>query len=156
MKCPAKTMQDFQDGVLILCFVAFLILIAWGFLALVKKVIRMFTGRDVAEAPVESVSITFAISGAEYGSENERRSVQRFAMRLENKLKSHALGEYDGDEFGCGTASLYFFGQSADSLWELIEEDVRVRSPHQALSATLIYGNRPNERKTITIAEAEQ
>lgn len=149
-------MQDFIDIVLILSLATFLTLAPWGAFVLARKVFRKLTGRVAPEDAVQSVSVTFAISGNEYGSDQERRAIQRFARRLQNKLRVGSVGEYDGDEFGCGEASLYFYGPSAVDLWAAIEDDVKSRSPLQALSALLIYGKHDQDRRTIRISDAEQ
>lgn len=120
----------------------------WVF-KIVRWIWRRLIGRK--EPRIEHVSVAFRISDGEFGSPKERRSIQRFAGKLERFLEDENVGEYDGDEFGCGVASLYFIGPSAEQIWQLIEPEVRAKAPLEPLEAILIFGSGKVPRKTIAL-----
>jgi len=125
-----------------------------GTMILVKRIWRLISGKK--DPVIQSVSVSFQLSNANHGTVEERAAIQEFAGVLEAILEGRTIGKYDGDEFGCGVASLYFYGPSADQIWNGIEEEVRRNAPLPALLATLLYGDHRAPRKTIEINETKQ
>lgn len=61
----------------------------------------------------------------EFGSEDEIEAVHDFSDKLEELIEEHAVGEFDGDEFGGGECTLYMYGADADHLFEVISEPLQ-------------------------------
>lgn len=146
-------MSDEAFGIIVgMLLSTFLVLGAIGMFKAVRFIWRRLTGKKEPEN--EMVSVSFRLSEGGFGSTQERRSLQRFAGRLERLLKDLDAGEYDGDEFGCGVGSLYFYGPSAEEIWQGIEPVVREKAPLDPLEATLIFGAGKARRKTIALSES--
>ncbi len=93
------------------------------------------------------------MSGNDHGTEDERNGIQEFAGSLEAILEGAGAGKYDGDEFGGGTVTLHFYGQSADEIWNWLEDPIRSDAPLPALRATLLYGDYRARRATVELDE---
>jgi hypothetical protein len=149
-----KNMSDEAVGGLVAVLLATLLVVgAIGAMMLVKHIWRLVTGKK--EPVIQSVSVSFQLSNANHGTIEERAAIQEFAGTLEAILEDWTAGKYDGDEFGGGIASLYFYGSCADQIWLDIEEEVRSNAPLPALQATLLYGDYRARRKTIEINETK-
>ena len=77
-------------------------------------------------------------SGEEYGLPEERKNLQKLEDDLAKKL-GVAGGEYDGDDIGEGTFTIYCYGENADELFEVIEPILR-ESEFNYLQITKRYG----------------
>ena len=96
-----------------------------------------------------------SLTNANFGTIEERAAIQEFAAAIEAILEDWTIGKYDGDEFGGGIASLYFYGPSADQIWLVIEEEVSRNAPLPALQARLLYGDYRARSKIIEINETK-
>ena len=56
-----------------------------------------------------------------FGTDVERAGVLKLEDVLRAAVESRKVGDFDGDEFGHGTATLYFYGADADLLLSVIE-----------------------------------
>lgn len=148
-------MSDETVGGLIAVLLA-IVLVAGtiGVTMLVKRIWRLIAGQK--DTVVQSMSVSFQLSNTNHGTNEEREKMQEFAEALEGILKACKVGQYDGDEFGGGVANLYFYGPSADQLWQGIEEEVRSNAPLPALQAILLYGDYRARRKIIEINETKK
>ncbi|SKU75376.1 Uncharacterised protein [Mycobacteroides abscessus subsp. massiliense] len=52
--------------------------------------------------------------------------------QLSQAISSGELGEVDGNEVGNGTATIYLYGPSCESIWKAIEPIARQLSPRPA------------------------
>ena len=122
---------------------------AIGAWILIVKLLRRLFGKEPPQ--VQSISVTFGLSDEQHGRMEERLAIQEFAARLEGMLRDARVGRYDGDEFGAGTATLYFYGESADALWNTLEGEVRERAPLPGIEVTLLYGDYRARRETVPL-----
>lgn len=68
----------------------------------------------------ELLILTFKGDDGDFGTTDFRSKVQEFASKLEEAVCEGGTSEYDGDEFGGGTGSLYFRANKAEELWKEI------------------------------------
>lgn len=147
-----ETMSDEAFGIIVgILLSTFLVLGVIGMYKAVRFIWRRLTGKKEPEN--QMVSVSFRISDGEFGSNQERRSLQRFARRLERLLEDGDLGQYDGDEFGGGVGSLFFMGPSAEEIWQVIEPVVREKAPLAPVEATLIFKVGKESRRTIALCD---
>jgi hypothetical protein len=93
-------------------------------------------------SPKEWLAICVRLTGGEYGSDEEREEIRRFARDLNAEVQVQGVGTYDGDEFGGGEGCLYLFGPNADALFSAIEPLLRSWEPLRGGYATKRYGSR--------------
>jgi hypothetical protein len=141
-------------GLIAVLFATFLVAGTIGLMMLARFTWRRLTGKK--EPEVQSVGVSFRLSDNNFGKSEERHAMQKFAGELESYIEDWSVGKYDGDEFGGGTASLYFYGPSADEIWRGIEAKVRENAPLPPLEVTLIYGGLKASRKTISLSKIEE
>jgi hypothetical protein len=73
----------------------------------------------------------------EFGSEEKQSDIQLLEKAITSKLP--AMSGVDGHEFGEGTATVYIYGPSADSIFEAIETILK-KSDFKKIDVTLQYG----------------
>lgn len=78
------------------------------------------TGDADQGTPEHVVILSIALSEGGFGSPAERSEIKALEHRLDLVLKAAGTGDFDGDEFGGGKATMYFYGTSADRLFETI------------------------------------
>jgi hypothetical protein len=86
----------------------------------------------------EMLVLTFPADDGEYGTAAFRAGLQDLASRISKEV-CDSSSAYDGDEFGCGSATLYFAAKKATDLWRRIEELLPAGSefrPSQAISVS--------------------
>lgn len=86
-----------------------------------------------------AVIVTFQLGGEGFGSEEERHEVRLMETRLRSAIDHAGVGEFDGDEFGGGTVTIYTYGPDADRLFAAVKETLR-EFPLRPAVATLRYG----------------
>jgi hypothetical protein len=62
---------------------------------------------------------------SEFGSAKEIEAIHDFSDTLEEVIEKQAVGEFDGDEFGGGTCTLYMYGPDADRLFEAVSDPLQ-------------------------------
>ncbi|KAA3639783.1 MAG: hypothetical protein DWP92_04160 [Armatimonadetes bacterium] len=91
---------------------------------------RLFGRRVPEAAPSEHAVIAhLKLSDEEFGTGDQRASIQELSSQLEQSIAEAAAGEFDGDEFGAGRCTLYMYGRDADLLFAAVEQQLRA-SPH--------------------------
>lgn len=96
------------------------------------------------------VTVHIRSSGDGFGTWAERTSIHRLSDRLSVVIDSNGLGEYDGDEFGGGGATLYMYGPNSEQIFDAILpllRDASVTVSH----AVLRYGPPGAPSKTVEI-----
>jgi hypothetical protein len=74
----------------------------------------------------EALIVKLPLAGGRFGSDEERTRIKGFESNLEEAIKkTPAAGEFDGDEFGEGTCTLYMYGPSADQLLTITSPTLR-------------------------------
>jgi hypothetical protein len=81
-----------------------------------------------------------------FGTDVERDGVLKLGDTLRDAVESQDLGEFDGDEFGHGTATLYFYGPDADLLLSVIEPVLKGAQLLHATKVVKRYGE-PGDRE---------
>ncbi|RUU51091.1 hypothetical protein [Mesorhizobium sp. M2C.T.Ca.TU.002.02.1.1] len=69
----------------------------------------------------QAVIVYLLLSGGQFGTPQERQSVQALEDQLQQAISNADVGEFDGDEFGGGKCTLYLYGPDAERLFVAIE-----------------------------------
>ena len=92
----------------------------------------MFAGNEEGESESVSVSVNqhaviihLPLGDDEFGSKEERDRVFRLEVAIEAAIVAADAGEFDGNEFGGGEATLYCYGPDADRLFEIVSGTLR-------------------------------
>jgi len=75
---------------------------------------------DVSGAEEQAVIVTLKLS-----SDAEVQQIHALEDKLIAAIKKASAGEFDGDEFGEGTCTLYMYGPSAERLFDATIETLR-------------------------------
>lgn len=79
-----------------------------------------------------AVIVTYSLSGGAFGEPHERDSVRALQKRLTTAIESADVGEFDGNEFGRGTAALFAYGPDASRLFAVMKPELRAFSTRPA------------------------
>jgi hypothetical protein len=88
----------------------------------------------------QSVIATYQLSGEGFGTEEEVAAIHSLEKRLAVAIADAGVGEFDGNEFGGGTATLYAYGPDVTALFRVMEPILR-DFPLRPASAVLIEGD---------------
>lgn len=101
------------------------------------------------EMSEHSVKIIVPLS-SEFGSIAEREAISALGRQVDTVLQSTQAGEYDGDEYGDGGATLYLYGQDADKVYAAIKQVLAGANLPKGSYAQLRYGapNDPTVKST--------
>jgi hypothetical protein len=80
------------------------------------------------DVPEHALLVYLELSDPDFGTEAERESIHALTDELDEAIASAGVGEFDGDEFGDGTCTLYMYGPDADRLFATVEP-ILTRSP---------------------------
>lgn len=78
------------------------------------------------------VQIVLKLSDDKYGASQERDTIYEFEDALEKAIEAAKAGEFDGNEFGGGTCTLFMYGPDADKLFNSIRPVIEA---HASLTA---------------------
>ena len=92
------------------------------------------------DVPEHAVLVYLKLSDPAFGSESERDSIHSLTGELDDAIAKAGVGEFDGDEFGDGTCTLYMYGPDADRLFAVVEPILRRSSHILAARALKRYG----------------
>lgn len=92
-----------------------------------------------------AVTVSLKLSEG-FGTDVERAGVLKLEDILRDAVESQDLGEFDGDEFGHGRVTLYFYGADADSLLSVIEPILKEAQLLPGAKVVKRYGE-PGERE---------
>lgn len=90
-------------------------------------------------SPEHAVIVRYALSGSDFGTEEERNAVRALKKHLTVAIESAVAGQFDGDEFGGGAVVLYAYGPDATRLFAVMEPYLRAH-PARPASAVLRFG----------------
>ena len=74
----------------------------------------------LAQPDEQDVVAYFRLSNHSMGTQSERTSIVELGDQLEIAIEDAGVGEYDGDDFGCGEGRLFFAGADADKIVAVI------------------------------------
>ncbi len=92
----------------------------------------------------QAVIVDLRLADGGFGSDKGRQSVFDLEAKLVTAIDTRGVGEFDGDEFGQGGATLYAYGPDADALFAAMEPAIREFGPNAGSSVTLRYGTAEN------------
>ena len=98
------------------------------------------SGKSSSVTGKEWIAVYLKLSGGEYGSGVEQDEIRSFARELDDEIRKHDVGTFDGDEFGNHEAGLFMYGPDADRLFETIEPLLRAWGPLKGGHAIKRYG----------------
>jgi hypothetical protein len=99
---------------------------------------------DLATAEENAVIVYLRLTGGDFGSDAERQKVFELERALAAAINAAGVGEYDGNKFGEGGATLRAYGPNADALFGAMKTSLRAFVPDQGSSVTLRHGSADN------------
>ncbi|MEQ1699651.1 MAG: hypothetical protein ABMA25_06055 [Ilumatobacteraceae bacterium] len=84
--------------------------------------------------------VDLRLDEGEFGSQAELQRVFDLEDQLIEAISAAGVGEYDGNEFGAGGATLYAYGPDADALFAVMEGPLRDFGADPGSSATIRHG----------------
>jgi hypothetical protein len=97
------------------------------------------------EGPAEhAVIVHLTLSAPGFGAGDERQAIHGLTDRLDAAITAAGAGEFDGDEFGAGTCTLYMYGPDADALFAAVESELRASPLTRGGHAIRRYGPASN------------
>lgn len=88
----------------------------------------------------DAVIVRYALTGGRLGSPEERAAVYALQERLREVLAGPDAGEFSGNEFGGGQATLFLDGLDAERLYTTVEDVLRAL-PNRPARVTLRHGD---------------
>lgn len=88
-------------------------------------VLKKMFGGEPPEQAEHAVLVRLKLSNAEFGDSHERQAIHALSDQLQSAIRRANAGEFDGDEFGDGTCTLYMYGPDADELFAAVEAELR-------------------------------
>lgn len=73
----------------------------------------------------QDLLVVLRLSNRQMGTRDEREQLEQLADQLEAAVVAAGAGEYDGDEFGGGTCTLFFCGPDVDALIRVLRPLLR-------------------------------
>ena len=102
---------------------------------------------DFMASDDQDVVVYCRLSNHSMGTQAERTSIVELGDQLEIAIQDAGVGEYDGDDFGCGEGRLFFAGTDADKIVAVIGPILR-RHP-MGRTATLKVQRGDAEPETV-------
>jgi hypothetical protein len=102
-----------------------------------------------------AVIVHLTLSAPGFGESEEREAIHRLTDRLDAAISAAGAGEFDGDEFGAGTCTLFMYGPDADRLFAAVEPDLRASSLTKGGYAVKRYGAAANPQAREVRVEFE-
>ena len=91
-------------------------------------------------ASEQALIVSIRLSDASFGTHEEREKLFKLEDKLITAIKSSSAGEYDGNEIGGGTFTMYMYGASTARLWEVVSPIIRTLPPATGSYAIERYG----------------
>jgi len=83
-------------------------------------------GSRSAGAEAQDLIVTIKLCSGDMGDKEERRRITILEHQLSAAIEDASAGEFDGDEYGGGTCTMYLYGPSAERLlsltWPILRE----------------------------------
>ena len=89
-----------------------------------------------------TVFVNLKLSDDGFGTSDEADTIMDLGDEIGDFLRRYGIGEFDGDEFGMGfaTLSLYFYGASADAVHAAILPFIAAYKPVSGSYLIVRYG----------------
>lgn len=72
-----------------------------------------------------AVIVHLKLRNGSFGATEERKTIHSLCDEIAKAIEENDVGEFDGDEFGEGTCTLYMYGPDADALFAVTEPLLR-------------------------------
>jgi|ERR1051326_2498092 hypothetical protein len=86
-------------------------------LTFASAAVVLMTPPRVRAAEEQAVIATIKLRSGNMGSSEERERISALEDQLSDAIKNSSVGEFDGDEYGNGTCTIYMYGPSAERLF---------------------------------------
>jgi len=86
------------------------------------------TPQPVGAAEEQAVIATIKLRSGNMGTAEERDRISALENQLSDAIKNSSAGEFDGDEYGNGTCTLYMYGPSAEHIHDHFADSEKVPS----------------------------
>ncbi|MHC4745531.1 MAG: hypothetical protein ACYS8Z_26755 [Planctomycetota bacterium] len=93
-----------------------------------------------SKQPEHAFIVQLKLSNDDFGTEEERNTIHNLSDKLSAAIDSAGVGEFDGDEFGGGTCTLYMYGPDADALFATVDPVLRSSTLSKGATAVKRYG----------------
>lgn len=87
-----------------------------------------------------AVLLNIRLGNDEFGDEGEVEAMHTLQDQLEKVVTKARAGELDGDEFGAGMCTIFFYGPDADRLWDALAPVLEKHPFRKGSHATKRYG----------------
>jgi hypothetical protein len=87
-----------------------------------------------------AVLVYIKLADNKFGTVEEREIVMKLGDRLAGLVEESGAGEYDGDEYGGGYCTFYFYGPEANILYEAIRPTLEQRKYRRGSYAIKRFG----------------
>jgi hypothetical protein len=98
------------------------------------------TEQHIKQHTEHAVIAKYRLTGGGFGSDSERAAVYEAQQKLREAIERAGVGEFDGNEFGGGTVTLYAYGPDADELFSVMSDGLR-QLPFRPAHVVLRYGS---------------
>lgn len=92
-------------------------------------------------ASEQAVTVYLQLSDNGFGSEDEQHRIYDLSDQLAAAIDTQDAGEFDGDEFGDGSCTLFMYGPDADALFAAVEPILRASPLADGAYAVKRYGD---------------
>lgn len=92
-------------------------------------------------ASEQAVTVYLQLSDNGFGSEDEQHRIYDLSDQLAAAIDMQDAGEFDGDEFGDGSCTLFMYGPDADTLFAAVEPILRASPLAEGAYAVKRYGD---------------
>jgi len=92
-------------------------------------------------ASEQAVTVYLQLSDNGFGSEDEQHRIYDLSDQLAAAIDMQDAGEFDGDEFGDGSCTLFMYGPDADALFAAVEPILRASPLAEGAYAVKRYGD---------------
>jgi hypothetical protein len=80
----------------------------------------MSPGMLAMSADEQAILVVLRLDDDDFGSDESRRELLMLEDEFAKAMADSSAGEYDGHEFGRGSCTFYFYGVSADRLFQAL------------------------------------
>jgi hypothetical protein len=102
---------------------------------------------DFLASDEQDVVVYCRLSNHSMGTNQERTSIVELGDSLEEAIEAAGVGEYDGDDFGCGEGRLFFAGKDAEKIVAVIGPILRRHPVGRTATVKIQRGN--DEPETV-------
>ena len=81
----------------------------------------MANAKEASNGAEQALIITIPLTNGKSGSEDEVQRLFKLEDELKKAIEHSHVGEYDGNEIGEGTFTMYAYGPSTDKLFDVAQ-----------------------------------